>query len=501
MRVILFLMLSTVVVAFAAEPARTGHFTTTFSQRSPWSAWPELARRYAWGSPDKPAPADTVYEIAKEPFDVYVPSSYDGTVPYGLVLYINSGKGGNTHQYASVMDRHKLIWIGAANVENDREVPIRIALTLDGLHNIASTYAIDPDRVYVSGTSGGGRTASQMGITFADVIGGGAIYLIGCNAPNMPADKDAAARVKAVMLERRYAFMTGSDDFNREGTISVHATYKGMKIPHLEYFETPGLGHDNPPVDWFMRAVEFCDRPLVERAAAALAQATALEAKGKLLDAHAAYRYAARCVPAVEVAAAAAPKLAAIAARIDAEASADFDKLLGQKPTSEKLRAFTKQWKDFPVARRAREQADALGAVELETVLAKEAKAQLAPLRKFVAAWDGYPIGERATAALDGHAKDAYAPVDALPAGDKRAKALLKFAGEWRPTATATAATESAEQELAALLASILALDKPQQRGQKLQGFLAAWKGTRAGAQAEAALNALIAELGAASAK
>ena len=143
-----------------------------------------------------------------------------------------------------------------------------------------------------------------------------------------------------------------------------------------------------------------------------------------------------------------------------------------------------------------------MGSAELDALLAKQTKPPvLKPLRAFIRTWDGYAVGERAVAALDTHAQTAWTPVAALSPGDKRLRALAKFVGEWTPAPTALAAERTLSDELAAALAAILAEPKPLLRGQKLQAFATAWKGTPSGSEAEKAVAALATQLQAPKAK
>ncbi len=115
------LLLLAVVLLGAGEAPRTGSYSTTFAERHPESEYPRMRLRYGWGDPSK----DALYDIATEEFEIYVPPSYDGTVAYGLMVYTSAGKGGNSGMYRAAMDKHRLIWIGATNVPNERDVVSR----------------------------------------------------------------------------------------------------------------------------------------------------------------------------------------------------------------------------------------------------------------------------------------------------------------------------------------------------------------------------------------
>ena len=320
----------------AADAPRTGHYTTTFSERGPMSSWPMFVERMGvpYNFPkDQAEPADANYDLTQEPYDIYVPKSYDGSVPYGLIAYVNSGTGGAPPgKYADVCDQHKLIWIGGTKIDNDRTPWFRIRLSIDGVHNIRARYRIDAERTYAMGQSGGGRVASRMAVPYADVFSGGAIYLIGCNPFHLPGDKGVSARIEALAKANRFAFVTGSDDYNKPGPIEVHASYLILKFPHLVYLEQPGLDHNTPAADWFEKAVVFNDGPVIAAATASLASAKEFEAKKKHREAYAAYQVAAQCAIAETVSTQAAPAVTRLAHVLDGEAAIELAKLAVGKP-------------------------------------------------------------------------------------------------------------------------------------------------------------------------
>src|SRR5690606_33962016 len=108
----------------AADVPRTGRYTTTFDERGVMSSWPMFLERVGalYNLPkDQAEPTGARYDLAQEPYDIYVPKSYDGSVAYGLIAYVNSGNGGGPPgKYAEVCDQHKLIWVGGTKIPNDR---------------------------------------------------------------------------------------------------------------------------------------------------------------------------------------------------------------------------------------------------------------------------------------------------------------------------------------------------------------------------------------------
>src|SRR5947209_3298871 len=191
---------------------QTGQFQISFTDRSPDSAPERLARRAGWSLAKlKKEGAEIEYDLPKESFEIYIPDSYDGSMPYGLLVWISPSPSGKPMgQYREVLNRHRLIYIGANNSGNQRLVLARLGLAIDAAFNVTRRYAIDPDRVYVTGVSGGGRCASILGVIAPDIFRGG-MYMIGSDFYRpLPGDA-AVSRVRrfregfAVRCTRRQA--------------------------------------------------------------------------------------------------------------------------------------------------------------------------------------------------------------------------------------------------------------------------------------------------------
>lgn len=492
MRPILIAVLACVAAAAVASDAkpRTGIFQLTFDERHPESAYERMLIRFD-GRLNPKADAEALYRIQDEPFDVHVPETYDGSAAFGLVVHIDAGATGNPYVYKDVMAPLRLIWVGSQKSQNERHIVPRYGLAVDAVHNMVKRYRIDPKRIYVCGMSGGGRCASMIAPAYSDVFTGG-IYLVGCNPPQLPDDKKVGKPIRELALAHRYALVTGSDDFNKPGTQSVFEAYKSGGYKHVEYFEQPGLGHEFPSAEWFRKGIESMDAVLTAEAGQLLATAQVLEKKDKLAEAHAAYAKAlAEYGQVAEVAAEAPGKLESLRGAVDAKLTPDLDKLLAA-PNADKLRDFAAKWQAFPVADRARAKADELAAKPLDDLLAAKPAPNPEKLAKFATTWQGYPVAERAIAAYDALAATAYTPVEAAE-GDKRLKALGKFLEKWTLGPTVERARARRDEDLAAELAAIAALDKPAAKAKRLEAFAKTWKGTAAGAAAEQQLADLIA--------
>jgi autotransporter-associated beta strand protein len=103
-------------------------------------------------------------------YDVYVPPSYDGTKPYGVIVYISSVSPGEVLTKTS--DDKNLIWIAPRNVQNSADPTDRLGASLLALYRAKELFNIDPRRIYTSGLSGGARAASALAFYQSDLIRG-----------------------------------------------------------------------------------------------------------------------------------------------------------------------------------------------------------------------------------------------------------------------------------------------------------------------------------------
>jgi fibronectin type 3 domain-containing protein len=104
-------------------------------------------------------------------YDVYVPPSYDGTKPYGLMVYITSDATTGIVLQA-VSNTKNVIWISPRYVGNGANSPDRYGAGLMAIYRAKELFNIDSRRVYVSGKSGGARTASGLAFYHSEVIHG-----------------------------------------------------------------------------------------------------------------------------------------------------------------------------------------------------------------------------------------------------------------------------------------------------------------------------------------
>jgi tetratricopeptide (TPR) repeat protein len=245
-----------------------GTFTASFAEHSPLSGIETYLERHRLALQDiqEVDPKGGHYDLAAESFEVYVPQAYDNQTAYGLLVWISPVASGAVArpETKEILDRHRLIWVGANHSGNERKAWYRYALALDAVLNMKQHYRLDQDRIYVAGYSGGGRVASEMAVLFPEIFSGG-FYFFGCNfyreapVPDRPGAHwpayfpiPPAERLTLAKEHSRYVFLTGSLDFNRPQTKQTFQLYGQEGFRHVTYLEIPDVGHFGPvpPAFW-----------------------------------------------------------------------------------------------------------------------------------------------------------------------------------------------------------------------------------------------------------
>ena len=194
-----------------------------FSAYTPLSSNLELARRLS--TPLTAAKLQTLLatsgkrmrdqpvDLAQERFALYVPA----TAPpqgYALMVFVSPSQTQRLPQgWASVLDRFGVIFVAAQHSGNDTSVfGRREPLALLAAANVMAQYKVDPDRVFVSGFSGGARVAMRLALGYPDLFRGAMLNAgsdpIGDNQAPLP-PKDLLAQFQA---RSRIVYVTGARD-------------------------------------------------------------------------------------------------------------------------------------------------------------------------------------------------------------------------------------------------------------------------------------------------
>ncbi|MCA9311942.1 MAG: prolyl oligopeptidase family serine peptidase [Phycisphaerales bacterium] len=227
----------------------------------------------------------TARDLAASHLYARLPRRYDPRQPAGLLVWVSPVPAGIPPRvFDEALDEFNIIVVGADDSGNDRPSVDRFQLALDAVATCTSRYHVDPERIYITGLSGGGRIASMMWGCFPDVFDG-AVAIVGLNsyksapaggARHWPADYEKPSPTFMRLLrEHRLAAITGEQDFNYENTLS-----KARGIEHDGFsvlvFEYEDMGHTLPTEARFTEALGWVDEPARRRRAEESARAARL---------------------------------------------------------------------------------------------------------------------------------------------------------------------------------------------------------------------------------
>lgn len=247
------------------EPGRTGRYRTALIGEggpvapSPLATVDVFVER--WGA-DREAlaasdPDGGAYDLAEETFEVYVPDAYVPGAGYGMLVWVSPTPYGGLDrpELQAVLDRHRLLWVGANGSGNGRFTWDRVSLALAAAAAMAELYDLDPGRVYAAGYSGGGRVASGLAMLYPDVFRGalslfGAHYFRPVPVPDRPGAhyppafrEPPRARLAEILAEGRFVLLTGERDFNRMQTGAYHRAMVAAGFAHATLIEIPEATH------------------------------------------------------------------------------------------------------------------------------------------------------------------------------------------------------------------------------------------------------------------
>jgi len=262
---LLFLALLPLGVS-AAGYANFKHGDSTI--RVPRPAIQSGAEELQWRlhSVSRPGP----FDIRKETFELIIPRSYSHEKPHGLFLWISPGNRPSIPaSWRPELAKRRLIFAGARNSGNRRNIFDRMRMAIDLNHHLRTSFNIDPDRVHLSGFSGGGRVASMLGVCYADMFPR-TIPFMGVNYyRQIPAGKDRVFNPSYIPDEQilqiakrqcRFVLVTGEKDFNRLNTLAMFEHgFRKDGFQFVRCVELPGIGHRLPGADRLAEILDLID--------------------------------------------------------------------------------------------------------------------------------------------------------------------------------------------------------------------------------------------------
>lgn len=249
----------------AQTGVKSGERTTIQFKESPRQIEPEQMK-LRLHSKEVPGP----YDVSKETFEILVPKDYKATEPHGLFIWISASPAPNIpKEWEPVLAERKLIFIGARNSGNPRDIFDRMRMAVDANYNLRKLYNVDGRRVYVSGFSGGSRVASMLGVCFAEMFSG-TICFMGVNFyTDVPARDGKVYGMGYIPDDTvlplaktfcRYALVTGTSEMNHAETLSVFQNgFQKEGFASVKLLDISDQKHSPPPAEWLKQAIDFLD--------------------------------------------------------------------------------------------------------------------------------------------------------------------------------------------------------------------------------------------------
>lgn len=265
--------LLTLLAAGAASPGQLLQ-KQVFDQYSPLVAADEFSRRvFSPTTHDRlqrfqvhlgQRAVEHTVNLADERFDLYIPARQPAA-GYGLLVFVAPVEYFPlTHDWKKALDRAGVIYVAARRSGNQQNVyERRIPLALHAVWNVKSRYPIDPQRVTISGYSGGSRTAIRVAAAYADVFTG-ALLIGGAKVMSEEDFAPPPAELMGLMQRRmRIVYSTGSEDMpNLRLDARSRDALKAHCVAGVYKISERGIGHEVPDRKTMERVFARLDRPI-----------------------------------------------------------------------------------------------------------------------------------------------------------------------------------------------------------------------------------------------
>jgi len=172
----------------------------------------------------------------------------------GVLVYVSPTDSGElAADWAAVLDQKNLLYIAADGFGNSRPTAERVLVAMAALRMARHLGAVDGQRLYIAGMSGGGRVASQI-ITHFPQSFSGAFCIVGADY-FMPQDES----LRSLLAARRLVLLTGSRDFNQRELRLVSKRYRQAGVANVLLMDQPDFGHEIASAGQLGNALDFLD--------------------------------------------------------------------------------------------------------------------------------------------------------------------------------------------------------------------------------------------------
>lgn len=214
---------------------------------------------------------------SKEEANVVVPPDYDGSKPFGLMVFVtHDKKGGNRlPSWGSDLADRQIIWIGALKTGNPERGERRVWLAQQARAWALHHYKIDPNRMIIAGISNGADAASATAVATPFGFNSVMLFAPPCEPPvgtvTVPMENEAGKLSGVVHIKPlsgsglshikrnwRIAHIVGEND---QFLSNVRSSAKKVENFDMgaKLYEIAGLGHRMP--ESIKEELAFIDAP------------------------------------------------------------------------------------------------------------------------------------------------------------------------------------------------------------------------------------------------
>ena len=213
--------------------------------------------------------------LKNELFFVHVPEGYKGNEPFGVLAFVAPGDAvALPDGWEAVLKERRLIYVAPQKTGNTHPVSRRAGLTLAGILKLQEIYRIDPNRIYVTGVSGGGRVAVRLAFFHPELISG-ALPISGADfSESVPkvhatqADEYGTVPVDPMLalmtrIKVPFALITGDQDPRRGNLLDLYEGGFEKRHFRAKLMDLPGIGHAPCDAVTLRQALDFVENPSI----------------------------------------------------------------------------------------------------------------------------------------------------------------------------------------------------------------------------------------------
>ena len=249
-------------------PTADDYFSTPIqtTARTYWNTYKIIDRDYL---ATQTVESQVEYAPGTQVAKVRVPAAYDPARPIGL--FIDAHHSNSPHMpssYFGVLDNLYMIGASPEQTSNSRHDPWRLARVLDLAVSLKDEYNIDPDRVYVGGTSGGALIAIMNTWLWPDVFKGAVPT---AHAFPLTGTRYGAVWPREQQLEiaarcQRFGFLAGASDGSLWWFNYSYNQWRAVPFA-MDNYVIPGIGHAPAPPADLEATLRYVDGPVQARQA------------------------------------------------------------------------------------------------------------------------------------------------------------------------------------------------------------------------------------------